>query len=1219
MVAQDPNLALMKLTVPANSLYSDDGKRGGEVGIALVPSDRLPSPLPPGLEHDFDITVQSDGALNFDTPAPVCFPNLPDPLSGEVDPPGAKRALVSFNHKTGEWEPVGYMTVSDDGAQICSDPGTGVLQPGWHFPPTPPDPGDPPDCDDCDCEECEPPDAFDRLGANNGCLADCDAKAQRWMLASAALLLQGARASSSNSWMMLLAGSGAVAAIPDLIEGDCAQGCPTPRAALGMSSASSADLFSLQPAPGGLVSLPGAGAQIAQLAHQAAALALPYRLAGRAVPSTVQSELDALLDQADSLAGGDALAFLRGEQLALEESLQRDDPQRGWIRGNSPLYPVRYAAIIEKGTNILVFRGEAAPQGRYNIFTPRGAVLRAVWFYDNRTQRYGVTFPVASAASLPVGAVRPGIPRLSLVPVRPGVGDSDEDGLPDVAEFVYGSSLANPDTDGDGVSDGAAVLLGRSPLGSRETRMGVVSVTQTPGPAVDVAVHDEIAVTADLDKGISVFNVFNGLPPTLVAQVETPGITRSVSFSGPLVAVADDTAGLVVVDIRAPAQARIVQQVPLSTPALAVVAVGETAFVGTADGLVEEVDMSTGLVLQRLAVGSRVHDLSAVFGRLFVLTETELLSFSVKDQVLEPLGAVATSALVADAFSGRKRLHVGTRYALASCYAGYDLFDVANPAAMARIGAAQITTVASFKQIVDNGAGVGIAAVGNNPSGDGTHDVQLFDLSTPSVTTNLSATLPTSGAAYAVALYHGQAYVADGNSGLALVNYLAPDIGRTAPQVALAATFSLTPPQVEEQSAATIRANASDDIQVRQVEFYVDDIKSWTSGAYPFEYSFVTPARTPARTTFRLRLRAIDTAGNSTWSEESTVALLTNTTPPRVLLVDPRPGRKLAPSTVTNLTVLFGRPIDSATLTTNTFQLFVAGADAQPGTADDTRVNGAIFSQDAAGRAFRLNPAQPLPAGQYRAVITAGVKDRIGRPLASDYAWAFEVPLTDLQVEAAVAGAGQLDYPDDQDVYSFLADPGQRLYFDAQSGDNCSSALRWRCQDEMGAVLFDQLFGAFGFCGPGDPGTLTLTNGGRYSVTVYRRGGAAASYRFQIFNVVPQPFGISIGDVIGSGSPASGAGNIETPGALDVYTFQAAAGQQVYFDSQSGDNCALRLRWRCVDGQGSVLFDQLLGASGPCGPGDRGTVTLTQGGSYTLTVYGVADETGAYQFQLQAR
>ena len=115
VVADYPELAAVKLMVPADALYSDDGARGGKVGIAPVDPDRLPGERPEDLNFPIVITVQTDGATNFDQPVPVCFPNLPAPATGQVLAPGAKSALWSFNHDTGRFEIVGSMTVSGDG------------------------------------------------------------------------------------------------------------------------------------------------------------------------------------------------------------------------------------------------------------------------------------------------------------------------------------------------------------------------------------------------------------------------------------------------------------------------------------------------------------------------------------------------------------------------------------------------------------------------------------------------------------------------------------------------------------------------------------------------------------------------------------------------------------------------------------------------------------------------------------------------------------------------------------------------------------------------------------------------------------------------------------------------------------------------------------------------------------------------------------------------
>ncbi len=132
VIAQNPAFAGVSITVPQNALFSDSGARGGMIGIAPVAPNRIPSPLPAGLDFSLVITIQTDGPSNFAQPVAIRFPNLPDPTTGEKLAPGAKAALWSYNHDTGRWEMQGSMTVSVDGNFVDTDPGVGARQPGWH-------------------------------------------------------------------------------------------------------------------------------------------------------------------------------------------------------------------------------------------------------------------------------------------------------------------------------------------------------------------------------------------------------------------------------------------------------------------------------------------------------------------------------------------------------------------------------------------------------------------------------------------------------------------------------------------------------------------------------------------------------------------------------------------------------------------------------------------------------------------------------------------------------------------------------------------------------------------------------------------------------------------------------------------------------------------------------------------------------------------------------
>ena len=127
---------LTQVTFFPNGAIDDRGNRATAATIIPVPPDRLPGPLPPGIDPQLVISVQAGngnnlnaagGATNFDVPAPLEFPNL-EGLS-----PGEQSLFWAFDHDAGRWEVVGTGTVSADGRMVVSDAGVGLQAPGWVF------------------------------------------------------------------------------------------------------------------------------------------------------------------------------------------------------------------------------------------------------------------------------------------------------------------------------------------------------------------------------------------------------------------------------------------------------------------------------------------------------------------------------------------------------------------------------------------------------------------------------------------------------------------------------------------------------------------------------------------------------------------------------------------------------------------------------------------------------------------------------------------------------------------------------------------------------------------------------------------------------------------------------------------------------------------------------------------------------------------------------
>src|SRR5207237_933468 len=142
-------------------------------------------------------------------------------------------------------------------------------------------------------------------------------------------------------------------------------------------------------------------------------------------------------------------------------------------------------------------------------------------------------------------------------------------------------------------------------------------------------------------------------------------------------------------------------------------------------------------------------------------------------------------------------------------------------------------------------------------------------------------------------------------------------------------------------------------------------------------------------------------------------------------------------------------------------------------------------------------------------------------------------------------GAGEIESAGAEDDYSFSAFAGQRIF----ALDNNSAAQRifWRLLDPAGHELFfDRLDGS-------SPGVITLTNGGTYTVQVIPEASFSGTYAFKILNAPPPSHSVPTrrsSDL--PGVPGPGAGEIESPGAEDDYSFSAFAGQRIFaFDNNS--------------------------------------------------------------------
>ena len=123
-----------------------------------------------------------------------------------------------------------------------------------------------------------------------------------------------------------------------------------------------------------------------------------------------------------------------------------------------------------------VLRGKLNGEGHFPIAALTPNTLYRARYYQAQQNLFGqVTFESADS-----GLVTE-VPRPMLLPLDPSSPDTDNDGLPDAAEDVIGTSSTLWSTPGNGISDGAAVRQGLDPFGGGSDGGGGASNDNTNG------------------------------------------------------------------------------------------------------------------------------------------------------------------------------------------------------------------------------------------------------------------------------------------------------------------------------------------------------------------------------------------------------------------------------------------------------------------------------------------------------------------------------------------------------------------------------------------------------------------------------------------------------------------------------------------------------------------------------------------------------------------
>ncbi len=653
-----------------------------------------------------------------------------------------------------------------------------------------------------------------------------------------------------------------------------------------------------------------------------------------------------------------------------------------------------YFSLLDLRTGF-VRRGRLGDNGRFPplILPPSAPFLVSYFNPDSGHTGSAFFFSTRSGRTVRIPAARMG----------PDQGpDSDGDELSDFQELIRGTNARRRDSDGDGVPDGAEMAAGTNPLDGEPLGLGTLAARDTPGTAVEIDTINDFAVVADSNSGLAVFNVANPLAPVLLSQFISPGNTfEAVATAGDFVVAVPGTVTAATARVHLFALSADGTLTPTDSVAVGavpetVVAAGRYAYAsGRLAGVstLAVIRLRDALLLRHVptpggsASTSPFTTLAIEGDVLWALKSTRLYSFRISGDNLLPLGELAVSGLSSSPLSQGLELAAAQGRVYIGGFQGFRVIDGSNPAAPTLLYAPPVAPTPIDDPVL-NGSGLLLPATGL-PSSP-TRGLSVYDVRNDR-STNFLTSFVTPGETRGTALHRGYALVADGSAGLSVVNYLAPDGGTNAPAIALRAFPTHPPDGQEADEQFFVSTTTSDDVQVRDVEFYIDGVAGARSGKFPFAATLRAPPLTVVKTSFVLRAKATDTGGNNAWSSEITLRLLPDSTPPLLLAFSPARNSVQPRGAVSALGATFDSVMNLATLQSG-WSLTQAGPDGNLGTADDAPVFGDELTFDTEQRTAQRQFPAPLLSGKYRARLASNVADLAGNHLGTNVTWDFTIP-----------------------------------------------------------------------------------------------------------------------------------------------------------------------------------------------------------------------------------
>ena len=174
---------------------------------------------------------------------------------------------------------------------------------------------------------------------------------------------------------------------------------------------------------------------------------------------------------------------------------------------------------------------------------------------------------------------------------------------------------------------------------------------------------------------------------------------------------------------------------------------------------------------------------------------------------------------------------------------------------------------------------------------------------------------------------------------------------------------------------------------VRNVEYFVDGVPVALDGNFPFELGLISPTIQGEKNTFDVHAVVTDTGGNTARSETTTIGLVPDATPPRVVTVNPPNGQIIG--NITSILVVFSEPIDARGLK-NRIRLRRDGPDRRLNTADDEIVMTRLEYSEATSSLSLIFPTDSVP-GLYRLEVDRSQRDLAGNRMREAFSSSFRI------------------------------------------------------------------------------------------------------------------------------------------------------------------------------------------------------------------------------------